>query len=1085
MVDALVIVVAEGIHKKVVSIAANELALAWGYKKKLDNLEQTLKITCAKLRDTENEKGQNHGVMVWLALLNHVVGEADDLLDDVHYEMLRHEVMTRDQTGIIAAFRDFPSLKTYFLRTEMGERIKNITNKFCKMIEQGNNLGLQNRHPRLVADGFHQKSDLYLEKIKFVGRENDELQIIQLLTQSREEEILRIVPIVGMGGIGKTTLAKSVYHNPKIVQYYDLRVWLCVSVKVDVNTLLARICESLAGDEFKSKTRVNLITNLQYKLGSKRYLVILDDICDEDKTWWDDFKSCMVKVNSQNGSCFLVTTHNLEIITKAISDDFHALKGLSNEECWCIFKEIVVVEGQSLLPELEEIGRDIVNKCCGLPLLVKVIGGMLRNYNDKEKWLSIKDNKVWDQEEGNIVQNILKVSFDNLPSSIVKKCFTYCSIFKKDGVMNKKEFIQLWMAIGLVQANESTKEEMEDLGNDIFQYLVSTSLFQDVKRDDFGYLIWGGMHNFTSCHLHDLVHDLSLSISKHESTCLMLQENDANVHIPQVKHLAVYQKLKKLYELDINVSTKLKDCMTTRNLQTLFFEGEVEKSISFQCFKSVRILKFSRCKLEKLDDSIGELLYLRFLDLSYTQIRVLPRSIGKLYHLQTLMLCGCYHLLEWPLEIRNLISLRVFEFPKLNYVHMVGQLTSLRTLPFFGVLKHKGYQIEELGCLKHLCGEIHIFNLEEISSKEDALKADLYNKKNLYKVELSWSRNQSANRNDEDVLEGLQPPRNLKSLTILNFCGNNFPTWIMKMAIIINGKWTPLHRLVEINLYGCKSCLYLPILEYLPLLRDLVLESMENLTCLKSSLGQEDNITGSMKPLSPSLRYLKLSGMKRLEKWTNATTNNSTMLSPVLERLEIHNCPKIILLDECHPHPLVSLEIHNCDNLVSIKSVQGLTSLECLAIHNCPSLLAIPHFPNHGNSLKSLNITHCLKLSYLPREMFDCLAFLRKLSLGWFSDELMYFPSIQGIDKLKIHLHSLELFGLNHWESIPEEIKYLTSLTRFLVFNFGIRELPTWLTNMSSIQDMRFYDCHGLDKETIKLQAPREARNVFFNKIRL
>ncbi|CAH1435553.1 unnamed protein product [Lactuca virosa] len=570
MVDTLVNVAAEGVHKKVGYVAANELALAWGFKKKLDTLEQTLKIICAKLRDIENEKGENHGVIVWSTLLKHLVGEADDMLDDLHYEILRHEVMTRDQTRMIA-FKSLPSLKTFSTRREIGHRIENITNKFCEMIEQGNKLGLQNRHPRLVLDGVHQETYLYLDKLKIVGRQNDELHIIQLLTQARKEEKITIVPIVGMDGIGKTTLAKMVYHNPKIWRHFDVRVWLCVSVKVDVNTLLAKICESLPGDKCKSLTRVNLITNLRKKMGSNRYLVVLDDVHDEDRAHWDDFRTCMLDVNSLNGSCFLVTTQNLEIGTKVFSEDFHALQGLSDDDCWSIFKERVFIAEQSLLPELEEIGHDIVNKCRGLPLLVNIIGGMLRNFNDKEKWLTLKDNKAWDlEEEGHIVQNILKMSFDDLPNCVVKQCFTYCSVLEKDRVANKNELIHLWMALGLVRANENEKKEAEDVGNDIFHVLVSRSLFQDVT-DQYSYFTYR-IHELTYFRMHDLVHDLSVSLLKHESACLMHSTRDDIVYIPQVKYLAVYNELKKQREFTNKVSMVLKDYMATRTLHALFFE---------------------------------------------------------------------------------------------------------------------------------------------------------------------------------------------------------------------------------------------------------------------------------------------------------------------------------------------------------------------------------------------------------------------------------------------------------------------------------------------------------------------------------
>nr|KAJ0221760.1 hypothetical protein LSAT_V11C200060390 [Lactuca sativa] len=115
------------------------------------------------------------------------------------------------------------------------------------------------------------------------------------------------------------------------------------------------------------------------------------------------------------------------------------------------------------------------------------------------------------------------------------------------------------------------------------------------------------------------------------------------------------------------------------------------------------------------------------------------------------------------------------------------------------------------------------------------------------------------------------------------------------------------------------------------------------------------------------------------------------MVSHVLEKLVIIDCPKIILLDECHPHPLVSLDIINCTGLVSIKSIQGLTSLENLSINDCPSLSEITNLPNQCHCLKIWHITKCGKLTSFPQKMFDCFAFLNKLVLGPFSEELNSF----------------------------------------------------------------------------------------------
>ncbi|CAI9270951.1 unnamed protein product [Lactuca saligna] len=507
----------------------------------------------------------------------------------------------------------------------------------------------------------------------------------------------------------------------------------------------------------------------------------------------------MLGVNSQNGSCILVTTWKLEIGTRDMIMDSYCLEGLSNDECWSIFREKAFVGGESPSPELEEIGREIVNKCGGLPLLLNVIGGMLANYSGREKWLSIKNSEVWDlEEERYIIQKSLELSFDNLPNSIIKQCFVYCSIFEKDTVMEREELVRLWMALGLVQADEASNKEMEVVGNDIFQILVNNSLFQDVKRDEYGYI--------THCSMHDLVHDLLLSLSKHESLRLMGVKNDDIARIPQIKHLIFYLLY---HELEGKICKFIERDTMARTLRTLFIEGEVEKNFSFERFKCMRILKLKGCHIDKLHDSIGELVHLRYLDLSNTEIYVLPESI---------------------------------------------------------VLSSMGHGIKVLHHLNNLNGKLRICDLENVRSKEDAIKAGLSSKKNIYDIEFNWSEyNESANRNDKDVLEGLQPPGDVKTLSINKFSGDNFPDW------------TPLDNLVKISLSGCRSCLSLLMLEHLPHLQNLFLSNMDSLTCLRNS-----DVTGLMKPLFPSLRSFRLIHMKRLEKWIDEAPNSSKMISAIL-----------------------------------------------------------------------------------------------------------------------------------------------------------------------------------------------------------
>ncbi|GKC29151.1 CC-NBS-LRR resistance protein [Tanacetum coccineum] len=343
------------------------------------------------------------------------------------------------------------------------------------------------------------------------------------------------------------------------------------------------IYESLTGKKCEITTRENLITKLREELGSKRYLLVLDDVWDQERIYWDEFRSCMVNVNSQNGNAIIVTTRKHEIGTNEMKKNSRTLQGLSDDEGWFMLKERA-----NPLPQLEEIGRDVVKKCHGLPLLVKVIGSMLQNYSGgKDKWLSVQESMVWGVEEGDMVLNTLKLSFDSLPNSITKQCFAFCSIFE-DTFMIKKELIQLWMALGLLQVDGTRNRDMEDVGNDIFNILVSNSLFQDVGMDEYGYVC--------GCKMHDLVHDLSLHISGDESLCLLVPTSD-KVYNPHLKHLSMY-----LEEDSNSFLYKFIKETRSRSLQNQFLEGAFRKMISFQDFKCLRILKLTDLEQRRLDE---------------------------------------------------------------------------------------------------------------------------------------------------------------------------------------------------------------------------------------------------------------------------------------------------------------------------------------------------------------------------------------------------------------------------------------------------------------------------------------------------
>nr|TKR78973.1 hypothetical protein D5086_0000278730 [Populus alba] len=422
-------------------------------------------------------------------------------------------------------------------------------------------------------------------------------------------------------------------------------------------------------------------------------------------------------------------------------------------------------------------------------------------------------------------------------------------------------------------------------------------------------------------------------------------------------------------------------------------------------FKSLRTLKLRQSDITKLPDSICKLRHLRYLDVSDTAIRALPESITKLYHLETLRVTDCKSLEKLPKKMRNLVSLRHLHFddPKLVPAE-VRLLTRLQTLPFFVV--GPDHMVEELGCLKELRGALKICKLEQVRDREEAEKAELSGKR-MNKLVFEWTDDEgNSSVNSEDVLEGLQPHRDIRSLTIEGYGGENFSSWILQ-----------LDNLTVLRLNGCSKLRQLPTLGCLPHLKILKMSRMPNVKCIGNEFYSSSS--GSEAVLFPALKELSLSLMDGLEEWM-VPGGEGDQVFPCLERLSIFVCGKLrsicglsslvkFEIDVCDElrylsgefHGFTSLRVLNiwsCPKLASIPSVQHCTALVELNIQQCPELISIPGDFRELNSLKKLTVIGC-KLGALPSGL-QCCASLERLDIrGW--SELIHISGLQELSSLR------------------------------------------------------------------------------------
>ena len=267
MAEAVISAAVEVTLSKAISIVEKQINLQWGFKDELNNLRVSLTMTHAFLQDAETRQ-VDQPVQVWLKQLKKIAGEADDVLDELAYEDLRRKVETQTMKKV----------RNFFSKTNMLQEVRDINKSLVTINNQAHMLGLQHRVqtlPPLYGGG--QRTRSFVDSSQVVGREADVSKIIDLLIGSSTRQTFSIISIVGMGGLGKTTLAKSVCNNERTKNYFNKIIWVCVSEKFDVQRILQEMFEYLTGERCVIKNESAILEKIQKELEGKAYLLSLND----------------------------------------------------------------------------------------------------------------------------------------------------------------------------------------------------------------------------------------------------------------------------------------------------------------------------------------------------------------------------------------------------------------------------------------------------------------------------------------------------------------------------------------------------------------------------------------------------------------------------------------------------------------------------------------------------------------------------------------------------------------------------------------------------------------------------------------
>ncbi|PON63315.1 Leucine-rich repeat, typical subtype [Parasponia andersonii] len=628
--------------------------------------------------------------------------------------------------------------------------------------------------------------------------------------------------------------------------------------------------------------------------------------------------------------------------------------------------------------------------------------------------------------------------------------------------------------------------EVEEVGNEIFNELYWRSLFVDIEIE---------ASNTLGCFkMHDLVHDLAQSVMEDECGTYDVFNDSPPVLSTRVRH--VYT----------GIGANIAPFKSLRTLISGKYGYMKPINPPFHSkFPSLRAYDLSDLPFTYIS-SLSSLTHLRYLNLSASRIRILPRSICSLQNLQTLNLRHCYKLERLPKQMSRLRRLRhiVLEgcYSLSHIPPNLGQLTCLRTLSLFVVDERKGCHLDELQGL-NLGGRLEIKHLEKVESPLEAEKANLGGKHNLRSLYLCWDKNETeSSENAEHILDALQPSPNLTLLDIHCYEGTRFPQWLSSNAMPEN--------LVCINLSDCRNCSELPPLRKLLSLTDLNVSKMNLIQFLDNGSSHHREVPGGFM----GLKILSIRDLPNLERLSKG---EGSEVFPCLSKLCIHNCPKltlhsipslkelgvsgsceVLLRSISNLYGLTSLTISYNDQMTSFPRVKlethftrlkflkicqltklkefpvdlfsRLSALETLHIQCCDELECLPEELFQGSScLRYLSITKCIKLQSLPESFRDLTALQSlvltdcpELAAEAFPDGLHHFSSFKSLSMSEAHTTTKD--GKYHLEAprpsnklvqLPEALRHLPSLQFMSIYFFeNLAQLPDWLGNLETLQEL-------------------------------
>ncbi|KAK9089453.1 hypothetical protein Scep_028535 [Stephania cephalantha] len=739
------------------------------------------------------------------------------------------------------------------------------------------------------------------------------LRIRSTMTEKKVEEIMRLlkdpkvgkIGVYGMGGVGKTTIMKTV--NDRVAAYFARIIWVTVTKeKGGIEMLQSMIAEQFGEDfqknllcENDKEKRASMLSN-ELK-NEKKLLLILDDLWDEislDKVGIPDPQ----RTSSSEGCKIAVTTRSLVVCDSINTQANVQINCLSDEDAWNLFEAIVENDDLLYNQEIEPLARDVVRECGGLPLAIITIAPVMKRMKKAKQWSYNLDKLRKSRAEiegpdGNVFQ-LLRFSYDHLKTERIKKCFLYCAFYPEDHQIKTEDLIEYWMVEGFIEEekndefeyNTSSRSDEIGKGLDILKEITDSCMLETIQEKEEEYV-----------KMHDLLRDLAIRIMREDYGFI----SKAGMQLKQFPDLA-WEKVSKISLMD-NRITFLPQ-LNCPNLSTLLLRrnGPILGFFAIPDRMKLPSIKFP-------ESFFSQMLALEVLDLSQSDfIKVLPSSLSELTNLRALYLQFMRQLQEIP-SLAKLTKLQVLHLGGTSIKELQGleNLASLKFLNLDDTSELNYIQADDALYKLSLLEELHLWECQFFSDKDSTCIQDLTHLRHLSIVRMSFSSYENY----------------LKAIAHIKW--NNLTDFSIKLCVDSEGSVELAHKTKVVSVYGLDiynqlSSFCIPVNTEALLLSQCDIPILSKIPCINSVkslkklyLEFEDSrdclvMGNEMKPnMLASLEALKLEYFYELKViW------KGVLPSGCLRNL------KSIYVDSCH-----------ClKNLFSFKILQQLKNIEVIKV---------------------------------------------------------------------------------------------------------------------------------------------------------